>query len=103
MILWRIFHFSLFNTNPRFPPFLLYVRWKSGVAFVRRCFRDENAVPMQKLCHGSLWVFMLVKVRFHVCKITLNHFWWLNGHISESQELLTFNLCQRWPYQLMFK
>ena len=23
-----------------FPPFLLYVRWKSGVTFVRRCFCD---------------------------------------------------------------
>ena len=30
-------------------------------------------------------------------------FWWLNGHISESQELLKFNFCQRWPYQLIFK
>ena len=27
---------------PRFPPFLLYVRWKSGVTFVRRCFRDDK-------------------------------------------------------------
>ena len=32
--------FYHFDTNPRFPPFLLYVRWKSGVTFVRRCFRD---------------------------------------------------------------
>ena len=29
-----------FDSDPRFPPFLLYVRWKSGVTFVRRCFRD---------------------------------------------------------------
>ena len=28
--------------TPDFPPFLLYVRWKSGVTFVRRCFRDEG-------------------------------------------------------------
>ena len=42
MILWRSFHFLSFNTNPRFPPFLLYVRCKSGVTFVRRCFRDEE-------------------------------------------------------------
>ena len=28
------------DSDPRFPPFLLYVRWKSGVTFVRRCFRD---------------------------------------------------------------
>ena len=44
MILWRnidfFFTFYHFDSNPRFPPFLLYVRWKSGVNFVRRCFRD---------------------------------------------------------------
>ena len=43
MILWRNienYHFDHFDTNPRFPPFLLYVRWKSGVTFVQRCFRD---------------------------------------------------------------
>ena len=27
-----------FDTNPRFLPF--YARWKSGVTFVLRCFRD---------------------------------------------------------------
>ena len=32
--------FFIFNTNPRFPPFLLYVRCKSGVTLVRRSFRD---------------------------------------------------------------
>ena len=42
MILWRNFHFLSFNTNPRFPPFLLYVRCKSGITFVRRCFCDEE-------------------------------------------------------------
>ena len=30
----------IFNTNPRFPPFLLYVRCKSGVTCIRRSFRD---------------------------------------------------------------
>ena len=35
-----------FDSDPRFPPFLLYVRWKSGVTFVRRCFRDVlNCLP----------------------------------------------------------
>ena len=33
--------FFIFNTNPRFPPFLLYVRCKSGVTFIRRSFRDD--------------------------------------------------------------
>ena len=41
MILRRNFHFLSFNTNPRFPPFLLCVRCKSGVLFVWRCFRDD--------------------------------------------------------------
>ena len=36
--------FYHFNINPRFPPFLLYVRCKSGVTFVRRCSRDANFV-----------------------------------------------------------
>ena len=41
----KIIRFYLFDSDPRFPPFLLYVRWKSGVTFVRRCFCDvgENA------------------------------------------------------------
>ena len=44
MILWRNienYPFYHFDSDPRFPPFSLYVRWKSGVTFVRRCFRDE--------------------------------------------------------------
>ena len=36
--------FFIFNTNPRFPPHLLYVRCKSGVTFIRRSFRDGKAV-----------------------------------------------------------
>ena len=45
MILWRnieIFHFCHFDSDPR-SPFLLHVSWKSGVTFVRRCFRDVRA------------------------------------------------------------
>ena len=33
--------FINFDSDPRFSPFLLYVRRKSGVNFVRRCFRDD--------------------------------------------------------------
>ena len=46
MILWRNIEkknttlFYHFDSDPRFPPFLLYVTWKSGVTFVWRCFRD---------------------------------------------------------------
>ena len=36
----KITTFYHFDTIPRFPPFLLYVRWISGVTFVWRCFRD---------------------------------------------------------------
>ena len=36
----KIIHFYHFDPDPRFSPFSLYVRWKSGVTFVRRCFRD---------------------------------------------------------------
>ena len=42
LILWRTIEnylFYHFDSDPRFPPFLLYVRCKSGVTFVRRCFR----------------------------------------------------------------
>ena len=38
----KIIHFYHFDSDPRFPPFLLYVRWRSGVAFVRKCFRGEK-------------------------------------------------------------
>ena len=33
--------FFIFNTNPKFPPFLLHVRCKSGVTFIRS-FRDAH-------------------------------------------------------------
>ena len=36
----KLFTFYHFDFDPRFPPFLLYFRWKFGVTFVRRCFRD---------------------------------------------------------------
>ena len=36
----KITTFYNFDSGPRFPQFLLYVRWKSGVTFVRRYFRD---------------------------------------------------------------
>ena len=36
----KIFTLYHFDSKPRFPPFLLNVRLKSGVTFVRRCFHD---------------------------------------------------------------
>ena len=37
--------FFIFNTNPRFPPFLLF-GCKSGVTFWRRSFRDVRTCPL---------------------------------------------------------
>ena len=43
LVLWRnienypSYHF---DSDPKFPQLVLYVRWKSGVIFVRRCFCD---------------------------------------------------------------
>ena len=54
MILWRNiknYPFYQIDSDFRFPPFLLYVRWKSGVTFVRRCFRDD--FRLHRPC--SLW------------------------------------------------
>ena len=34
--------------DPRFPLFLLYVRWKYGVTFVRRCFSDGRSSSTNK-------------------------------------------------------
>ena len=60
MILWRNYHFLSFNTNPRFPPFLLYARCKSGVIFVRRCFRDEDGnVCVNLIVHINIQLFIL--------------------------------------------
>ena len=36
----KIINLHHFHFNPRLPLFLLYVRWKSGVTFVWRCFCD---------------------------------------------------------------
>ena len=53
----KIITFYQFDTNPRFPPFLLYVRCKFGVTFVQRCFRDE-------MCCLSGWLACLCFVAF---------------------------------------
>ena len=82
MILWRnteIILFYHFDFDPRFPLFLLYVRWKSGVTFVRRCFRDVlNVVSAIK--QSSLLYFInilntiVVVIRFaaHLYNATTN-------------------------------
>ena len=51
----KIILFYHFDPDPRFPPFLLYVRWKSGVTFVRRCFRDDKSGVREgkNMIHGG--------------------------------------------------
>ena len=43
-----------FNSDPRFPPLLLYVRWKAGVTFVRRYFRDVKNTPLITDCSNAV-------------------------------------------------
>ena len=60
MILWRNMEnypfVIILIPTPDFPLFLLYVRWKSGVTFVRRCFRDVKPRPCN--CLNSLRIFI---------------------------------------------
>ena len=42
--------FFIVNTNPRFAPFLLYVRCKSGVTLIRRKFRDVSSLQSPGIC-----------------------------------------------------
>ena len=47
---WTRKNFCKFATElrPFIDPFLLHVRWKSGVSFVRRCFRDSiHSCPLR--------------------------------------------------------
>ena len=53
----KIIDFYHFDSDPRFPPFLLYVRWKSGVTFVQRCFCDVY------LSHCYMWSSRVIPIR----------------------------------------
>ena len=70
IILWRNienFTFYHFYSDPKFHPFLLPVRWKSGVTFVRRCFRDEKAGSRQGayFVNSSGIIFLMYVVHAH--------------------------------------
>ena len=74
MILWRnienypfYYPFYHFDSDPRFPPFLLYVRWKSGVTFVRRCFRDV----LEATDHSKMVAFRLLQSSFVSLRISV--------------------------------
>ena len=47
----KIINLYHFHFNPRLPLFLLYVRWKSGVTFVWRCFCEvcPKMLPRDRL------------------------------------------------------
>ena len=47
MNLWRNIHFFIVVINPRVPPFLLYVSWKTGETFVRRCFPNAHKAKIR--------------------------------------------------------
>ena len=67
MILWRNienYPFLSFDSDPRFPPFLLYVRWKAGVTFVRRCFRDAQSTYNTTFTEGVSLVVLLQRFTY---------------------------------------
>ena len=79
MILWRNienYPFYHFDSDPRFPPFLLHVRWKSGVTLVWRCFRDVKlSLNMCLICSSGTFGFVKVPVNnFSVMSGQSHHF-----------------------------
>ena len=71
----KIIHFYHFDSDPRFPPFLLYVRWKSGVTFVWRCFRD--GVPM-------FWLYDFIQTTFlRIKRLCMKYMYAYTGPLSK--------------------
>ena len=60
----KIISFYHSDSDPRFPLFLLYVRCKSGVTFVRRCFRDVDRYV--------LMYFVAIDVLPRICNFSLH-------------------------------
>ena len=90
MILWRnIFFFTFyhFDSDPRFPPFLQYVRWKSGVTFVRRCFCDGKIVVLIVSESGQYLLFTFANTALEV-SITATHFSTFNLICQDSLEVI---------------
>ena len=65
----KIIHFYHFDSDPRFPPFLLYVRWKSGVTFVRRYFRDVSDNLLLKVLYYKQFLIEVCSLKqgFNAC------------------------------------
>ena len=62
----KFFTFYHFDSDPRFPPFLLYVRWKSGVSFVqRRCPDAPDILPSHPYhLDESILIFRDIRSKF---------------------------------------
>ena len=64
--------FIIMIPTPDFPNFLLYVRWKSGVIFVRRCFRDvfdlSCFIDFKKVSYTLL---VMIRKRFSLRKTNI--------------------------------
>ena len=58
-----VYHFDI---NLSFPPFLLYFRCKSGVTFVRKCFRDA---PNDSCLKQYISLINIIYCKFYGCKI----------------------------------
>ena len=58
--------FFIFNTNSRFPPFLLYLRCKSGVTFLRRSFRDEMDIDLHNTKPACIVIFPTQSTRHNI-------------------------------------
>ena len=65
----NLYHFHL---NPRLPLFLLYVRWKSEVTFVWRCFCD--VCPHQVVEKCFLEIDYYVRYIFFFRNLPFKHF-----------------------------
>ena len=57
----KIIIFYHFDSDPGFPPSFLNVRWKSGVIFVRRCFRDVYKLYEKGDVHVML-IFLIITI-----------------------------------------
>ena len=62
----KIINLYHFHFNPRLPLFLLYVRWKSGVTFVWRCFCDVCPHQVVEKCVRYILFFKNLPFK-HFC------------------------------------
>ena len=81
----KIIHFYHFDSDPGFPSFLLYVRWKSGVTFVRRCFRDGGYMYLCR--HSSFYPICMSML------LNFRHLFLLSSYFIHVQILNNYMEC----------